>query len=134
MKSVRPYLIFSGKCAEALRFYRDCFDGEIALMQTFADSPMDVADEHKQRVFNSEFRANGLDFMASDSVPPYEIEVGSNFAMLVNFSEFEELEMVFGKLSKDGKIVMPLDNSDSGSRFGMIADKYGIQWMLTSQT
>jgi len=52
MKSVRPYLIFSGKCAEALRFYQECFEGEIALIQTLADSSMAVSDEHKQKVFN----------------------------------------------------------------------------------
>ncbi len=78
MKSLNPYVMFSGNCREALTFYKECLDGEIVSMQTFAESPIPVPDDAKDRIFNSEFRAG--DALANG--------------------------------------------------FGMLADKYGIQWML----
>jgi len=66
MKRLNPYLMFPGSCKEALTFYQECLDGEIVSMQTFADSPVDVPPEHGHRIFNSEFRAEDVHFMASD--------------------------------------------------------------------
>lgn len=128
MKSLNPYLMFSGNCKEALTFYRECLGGEIVSLTTFAESPIDVPEECSQRVFNSEFRADGVLFMASDDLPTNEVDQGSNFALFVVFSESEEQDQVFSKLSKGGKIQFPLENG-----FGMLVDKFGIQWMLAGQ-
>ena len=125
MKRLNPYLMFSGNCREALTFYRDCLDGDIVSIQTFADSPLEVAEEHGHRVFNSEFRAGELLFMASDDLPNSHVTRGSNFAMFVAFSETEEQERVFNRLSEGGKVLFPLANG-----FGMLADRFGIQWMV----
>jgi len=130
MKKLKPYIIFQGKCEEALTFYKECLNGEITIMQTFEDSPLDMPEEYKQKIFNAEFQADDICFGASDSVPAYEIPIGKNFALFINFSEDEEIEKVFAKLSEGGTIIMPLEVSSSGTRFGMLADKYGIQWML----
>ena len=125
MKKLNPYLMFSGNCKEALTFYKECLDGEIVSMQTFANSPIDVPDEYAQRIFNSEFRAEGVFFMASDDLPNKQVNKGSNFALFVIFSEKEEQEKVYTKLSEGGKALFPLENG-----FGMLVDKFGIQWML----
>jgi PhnB protein len=125
MMKLNPYLMFSGNCREALTFYKDCLDGDIASIQTFADSPLDVPEEHGNRIFNSEFRAGDLFFMASDDLPNSQVTKGSNFALFVAFSEMEEQERVFGRLAEGGKVLFPLTNG-----FGMLADKFGIQWMV----
>ena len=125
MKKLNPYLMFSGNCREALTFYQECLDGDIVSIQTFADSPLDVSEEHGHRIFNSEFRAGELFFMASDDLPDHQVTKGSNFAMFVVFSTREEQEGVFGRLSEGGKVLFPLNNG-----FGMLADKFGIQWMV----
>ena len=64
--------------------------------------------------------------MASDDLPNKQVSRGSNFALFVTFSEKEEQEEVFAKLSEGGKVLFPLKNG-----FGMLLDKFGIQWMLT---
>ena len=128
MKKLNPYLMFSGNCKEALTFYKACLDGEIVSMQTFADSPVDVPDEHKHRIFNAEFRAENVFFMASDDLPNHQVSRGSNFALFVIFSKKEEQEKVFSKLSDGGKVTFPLENG-----FGMLTDKFGIQWMLAGE-
>lgn len=128
MKRLKPYLMFSGNCGEALHFYKECLNGEIVFMHTFAESPVNVPDEHKQKIFNSEFRVDDVHFMASDSIPPYEITIGNNFALFINFSDFDELEKIYAKLSNGGNVIMPLEN-----KFGMLVDKFGIQWMLNGR-
>ena len=128
MMKLNPYLMFSGNCKEALDFYTEQLDGEIVSMQTVADSPLDVPDEHKHRIFNSHFRAGDLFFMASDDLPDQPVVQGGNFALFVTFSEKEEQEKVFSGLSQGGKVLFPLENG-----FGMLADKFGIQWMLAIQ-
>ena len=127
MKQVKPYLMFPGKCKEALTFYKECLNGEIAILQTYADSPIDVAEESKNRIFNSEFQADGINFMASDDLPNNKVTIGSNFALFVTFSDRAEHKRVFNKLSEGGKVLFPIENN-----FGMLIDKYRIQWMLAS--
>ena len=128
MMKLNPYLMFSGTCKEALDFYKEQLDGEIVSMQTMADSPLDVPDEHKHRIFNAHFRAGDLFFMASDDEPNNPLVQGGNFALFVTFSEKEEQERRFAGLSQGGKVLFPLENG-----FGMLADKFGIQWMLAIQ-
>ena len=125
MKNVKPYLIFAGNCEEALNFYAESLGGEIAMLQTFADAPFDVPEEAEGKVFNSLFQAGDINFMASDDMPPYKTTVGTNFAMFVTFSDATEHESAYTKLSEGGNATMPLDGG-----FGMLTDKYGIQWML----
>lgn len=127
MKSLNPYLMFPGTCKEALVFYQSCLGGKISNMQTFGESPVPVADEHKERIFNSEFRSENVFFMASDDLPTHQVKAGTNFAMFVNFSDKEEQAAIFASLSEGGRISFPLENG-----FGMFVDKFGIQWMLAS--
>jgi len=125
MKQTMPYLIFSGNCREALEFYAECLSGEITSIQTVGESPMDVPDEHKDRIFDAEFKAEGIRIKASDDMPGQPSAVGKNFAIFVTFSDHNEQKQVFDKLAKDGQIQFPLENN-----FGMLVDKYNIQWML----
>ncbi len=125
MKQVMPYLMFSGNCREALMFYEECLNGEIASIQTVGESPLDVPEEHQDRIFDSEFRADNICFKASDDMPGHEVAVGTNFALFVTFSDHAEQKKVFDKLAENGHIQFPLENN-----FGMLVDKYRIQWML----
>ncbi|MEM7588396.1 MAG: VOC family protein [Acidobacteriota bacterium] len=125
---LNPYLMFPGTCREALTFYKELLNGEIVLIQTMEDAPFETPDEHKQRIFNAHFRAGDLFFMASDDQPDNPVVQGGNFAMFVTFSESAEQERVFAGLSEGGKVQFPLEHG-----FGMLTDKFGIQWMLASQ-
>jgi PhnB protein len=127
MKQLKPYLMFPGSCREALAFYKECLDGDITMIQTFGESPIEVSDEHKDRIFNSEFRADGIEFMASDDLPGNEVAVGSNFALFVTFSDKAEQKRAFDKLAEGGHVQFPLEHD-----FGMLMDKFRIQWMLAA--
>ena len=128
MNPLIPYLIFTGQCQEALNFYKDVFHGEITLMHTMADSPIPVPAEHGHLIFNGEMKAGNLTIKASDNMPGNETIVGSNFSMFCNFDDAEKQANVFAQLLEGGQVMFPLEHG-----FGMLKDRYGIQWMLASE-
>lgn len=128
IKQVKPYLMFPGTCRQALKFYKQCFNGTIVMMQTFGQSSIKVPEELENRIFNAELRAGNLRLMASDYLPNNEVAEGSNFALFVVFSDKAEKEKIFAKLSEDGTVLYPIEDN-----FGMVMDKFGIQWMVESR-
>jgi PhnB protein len=121
-----PYLVFPGSCREALHFYKEVFNGEILKMDTFEHMPMELTDEEKNRIFDSEFSAGSLQFKASDDLSAYPVTRGTNVSMFLICQDSHERRRIFEALSEEGKIIFPLDDE-----FGMCTDKFGIQWMLT---
>ncbi len=132
MNKIIPYIIYNGNCREALSFYSDCLGGEIVSITTIAEAPipMEVPPEAADRIFDAHLQAGNIDIRASDSQPGQEVNIGRNFALYVTFSTIDELEDVYSKLSVGGNIWMPVSDAPTG-KFGMLADKFGIQWMLS---
>ncbi len=125
MPDLIPYIVFQGNCKEALEFYASIFDGKIRSIQSFKDSPVDVAKAHQNRIFDSEFVAQNIRFKASDDLPDYPIMPGTNISLFLSFKNEEKRILIFDNLSDGGKIQFPLDEN-----FGMLKDKFGIQWMF----
>jgi PhnB protein len=129
MKQLTPYLIFNGNCKEALSFYEKCLGGKIVSIMTYEKAPVSFAPENNHLIFDSHFQADDFILRASDSPPENDTPIGRNFALFVSFSSSEELDTVFTKLVEGGSVIMPLAET-SGVQFGMLVDKFGIQWML----
>ncbi len=120
-----PYLIFPGTCRRALEFYNESTGGEVAFLQTFAESPLQIDESMNDLVFNAEFHIDAARFRASDNLPPHELNQGDNFSLFLTFADQTKQQTTFNKLAEDGTIIMPLEGP-----FGMLRDKFGIQWML----
>jgi len=133
MKNLGFYLTFPGNCEEALNFYKECLKGEIKNLQRFETAPMPVPDNYKKKIINAEFKAEGVFFMASDGMADQPPVIGNNISLSFNITDLKEQEELFNKLSKGGKITMPLQDTFWGARFGMLTDKFGINWMLNCQ-
>lgn len=130
MDKIAPYLTFDGTCEDAMNFYKDCFDGEMEHIQTFDGAPMDVPDEHKNRIMHASLRAGELILMASDSMPGQPFTNGNNISLSLNFSNEADQKDVFDKLSAGGNVTMELQDTFWGAKFGMCTDKFGINWMF----
>lgn len=135
MKTLNPYLILNGRCREALDFYKRCLGGEVVALSTFADAkdhmpcePMPPGAE--QQVMHSEFRSEGIHFMASDGMPGKPSDVGRNIALAIAFDSEAEQTRTCDALAEGGTVTMPLQDTFWGARFGMLTDQFGIQWML----
>ena len=125
MSHLFPYLVYSGNCKEAMEFYAECLDGEIKFMQTFGESPIDVPEEAKNTIFNSELIAQGIRIKASDDLPGYEVKKGTNISLYISFPDEASKQTAFSRLAEGGKILFPIEDN-----FGMLTDKFGVQWMV----
>ena len=127
--SVEPYLFFKGNCKQAMEFYQSVFGGELEV-STVGDSPKEVQDMPGMKptdVMHSSLRGP-VNLMGSDS------KIASAKAAKVELSlggtDEAQMKKIFADLSKGGKVRMPLEKQFWGDTFGMLTDKFGIDWMM----
>jgi PhnB protein len=134
MKELGPYLNFNGNCREAMNFYKDCLGGELTLM-TFEDSKQDVPADMKDQIMHSTLRFTPhFSMMASDCMPGQPVTNGTSMMICINCDSQESINRSYANLAKGGKEIMPLSDTFWGARFGMLTDKFGIQWMFNFDT
>lgn len=128
---MEPYLFFSGNCLEALNFYKGLFGGEISEVSHWKDSPpeMGLAPEHGERVMHSKFSSPAVKFMGADARPTTQYGDG-RISLSLQTRDTGEAKRIFDALAKGGKVEMPLEKAFWNALFGMLTDKYGIDWMV----
>lgn len=138
MASVNIYLTFNGNCEEAFNFYKSVFGGEFAFVGRFKDMPADpnhppIPDSEKNKLMHISLPVSKETvLMGSDSSEAFgKVTVGTNFSISVNTSSEEEARKIFNGLAAGGKVTMPLDKTFWAPLFGMLTDKFGIQWMMS---
>ena len=57
---------------------------------------------------------------------------GSNFSISLNVENQDTAKNIFDKLSDKGKVSSPMAETFWGSYFGMLTDRFGIQWMINA--
>jgi PhnB protein len=132
-----PYLFFDGKCEEALNFYKGVFGGDIAALMRWKEMPADadgppITPETENRVMHSRFQGNGFAFMASDASPGKTYGEGP-ISLSIGVTDPAEAERIFNRLAAGGNVEMPLAETFWAKRFGMLTDKYGIDWMINCE-
>jgi PhnB protein len=136
MRTVNPYLNFQGNTEEAFDFYKSVFGGDFITLQRFKDTPEAgkiPASEREKIMHISLPIGKGSILMATDALESMgqKLVVGNNFSISISTDSEEEATRLFNKLSAGGKVEMPLGKTFWGSFFGMFADKFGIQWMVS---
>jgi PhnB protein len=131
---VTPYLFFDGRCEEALEFYKKTLGAEVEMMMRFKESPEPpppdmVPPGSENKVMHSCFRIAGAPVMASDGSchgkPKFE-----GFSLSVNAKDEAEADRMFAALADGGRVQMPLGKTFFAKRFGMVADRFGVGWMV----
>jgi PhnB protein len=130
--NMNPYIAFPGHCREAIEFYKNAFNGEVAMM-TFKDSPTEVPDDYKDKILHTTLKFGDALIMASDAMPGQEVVTGSAYSLSINAPTIEEAEKIFNTLSNEGRIVMEMQDTFWGARFGMCSDKFGLSWMVNCE-
>jgi PhnB protein len=135
MKTINPYLIFNGNAEEAFDFYQSIFGGEVFKMR-FSEMPgtSEMPDKDQNKLAHVALAIAGEDqiLMASDAGTGHEanIQKNGNYYLSLEPESAEEAEQIYNKLTEDGTVFMPLDETDWAEKFAMFADKFGIQWMI----
>lgn len=132
MKETVTYLNFDGNCGEAMKFYKRCFGGELTLMP-FSQMPGNTPPETKDRIMHARLtNGSGTVLMASDTMPGHgqPLVRGNNFLVMVPCESVAEIDKLFADLGENGEVIMPLSDTFWAARFGMLRDKFGINWMF----
>ena len=130
MAGLQAYLLFNGNCEEAVKFYCDTFNGEVLFTSRYSDAPVDVATEYKNKIIHTVFKIRGTEVMASDSHSGNDVHFGNNIQLSVAFDKNTDPTEAFNKLAQGGKVTMPLQQTFWAVKFGMLTDKFGINWMF----
>ena len=136
MKSINPYLNFPGTAEEAFNFYRSVFGGEFAVVQRFKESPEGnklSAEDAGKLMHISLPLPNGNVLMATDALESmgHPLQTGNNFHLTIETDSREEADTLFARLSASGNVVLPMTDMFWGAYYGMLTDKFGIQWMIS---
>ena len=132
---IQPYLFFNGSCEQALEFYRKALGAEVIMMMRFKDSPEPcdpgmVPPGSENKIMHASFRVGSTTLMASDGcatgTPGFE-----GFSLSISVATEADADRVFAALADGGHVRMPLAKTFWSARFGMVADRFGLGWMIT---
>ncbi|GEP98268.1 VOC family protein [Chitinophaga cymbidii] len=136
MASVTPYLTFEDSCEAAFNFYKSVFGGEFmdGGFMRFGDNPAEYqpGEGEKNKIMHVSLPI-GKDTYLMGSDTPAEMGTvvkGNNFSVAVHPDSEEEATRLFNGLAEGGQVTMPLSKTFWGAYFGMLTDKFGVQWMV----
>ena len=135
MSKIENYLFFDGNCAEAMRFYESALGGKLNVMQA-KDSPdqSHVPPGGGELVLHARLDANGAVLMASDWMDTSPYPGKNGFAVTLAVPTLEEAKSLFEKLSAGGEVTFPLGKTFYSEGFAMFADKFGVPWMVITES
>jgi len=142
MATVNVYLNFNGNCEEAFLFYKSVFDGEFPYVGRFRDIPPQegtppIPKHMEDKIMHISLKiSKETAIMGSDTGGEWAptFQQGNNFSISINADSKEEVDRFFNRLNVGGQVIMPLGMTFWGDYFGMLTDKFGINWMVSFYT
>lgn len=138
MASINPYIHFNGNAEEAFTFYKSVFGGEFAMVARFKDMPANpeypMPEKEADKIMHVALPIGKTSVLMGSDTPEFmgkhnENETRSKIS--INAESKEEADKIFNGLSEGGNVEMPIDEAPWGAYFGMLRDKYGIEWMVS---
>ena len=139
ISTVQSYLFFDGKTEEAIEFYRKALGAEVVMMLRFKDSPQEpkagceppAGTENK--IMHAQFKVGKTVIMASDGRcsghPKFD-----GFGLAIATATDADTDRAFNALAHGGQVQMPLEKTLFASSFGMVSDKFGVMWMIMTES
>src|SRR4051794_37810167 len=133
---VQPYLFFDGRCEEAIEFYRNALGAEVTMLMRYKDAPVPCGDSgtappgNADKVMHSSFRIGKTTVMASDCHCQGQPNFQGISLALAAPSDAAAAKM-FNSLADGGQVHMPLTATFFSTSFGVVADRFGVGWMIT---
>lgn len=129
MLGVNPYITFEGNCEEAINFYKKALNGEVLYTQRYGDSPM-AAEGMNDKVLHTTLKVGDSTIMACDNMPGQPAASGSSISLAIGLNDTARAKTIFDNLADGGNVTMPLDKTFWAEAFGMLTDKFGVNWMV----
>jgi PhnB protein len=135
--TIQPYLFFEGRADEAVAFYQKVFGAEVQMLMRYKDSP-DPCPEgmippgSESKVMHMSMKIGDAVVMGSDGrcsgTPGFQ-----GFSLCYAAKDATDADRVFSALSDGGTVQMPMGKTFFSPRFGMVADRFGVSWMVIVQ-
>ena len=131
---VQPYLFFDGRCEEAIGFYREAIGAKVEMLMRMKDSPEPpqpgmCPPGSENKVMHAALRVGETMVMASDGrclgKPSFQ-----GFSLSLNAKDEPDAKRLFNALADGGQVQMPLGKTFFAPCFGMVADRFGVSWMV----
>ena len=131
---IQPYLFFDGRCAEAIEFYRAALGAEVTATMRFKDSPEppppgECGNASPEHIMHASFRIGDTEIMASDGRAEGDVKF-EGFSLALSVKEEAQADRAFAALADGGQVQMPLARTFWSPKFGMVADRFGVSWMI----
>jgi PhnB protein len=131
---IEPYLFFNGRCDEAVEFYKKALGAEVLMLMRYKESPEPpppgmVPAGWDNKIMHTSLRIGNANVMASDGCSD-----GVNFqgfSLSLTVANEAEAKRAFTALSDGGQVQMPLGKTFWSPCFGMVADRFGVGWMVS---
>ncbi|MCC6198583.1 MAG: VOC family protein [Burkholderiales bacterium] len=131
---IEPYLFFDGNAEEAIAFYRKALGAELLMLMRYKESPEPpppgmVPPGYDNKVMHASMKIGESVVMASDACmgkPHFQ-----GFSLSISLRKEADADRVFAALADGGKVEMPLGKTFWAPKFGMVADKFGVGWMVS---
>jgi PhnB protein len=130
---LNPYIHFAGNAEEALNFYSNVLGGEVLDMQRYGDAPMPCDEDYKQKIMHARLVFDGNLIMVSDVFKGQPLSTEGNVDLSIEVEEEGKIDELFNKMAEGGAVMMPLEDTFWGARFGMLKDRFGVRWMFNYQ-
>lgn len=130
---LNSYISFKDNAKEAMEFYQSVFGGEVFsdTFRSFASDEMPVAEEDLDKIMHAYLKGdNGIELMAADTPTGVEYDEGSRISLTLNGEDEALLRNYWDMLVDGGQVTVPLEKAPWGDMFGMLIDKYGVNWMV----
>ncbi|MDQ2658486.1 MAG: VOC family protein [Bacteroidota bacterium] len=136
MARINAYLNFPGNTEDAMIFYKSVFGGQFTTFQRFSDIPggEKMSDDDQRKIMNICLPlGDGSVLMATDALESMgqDLILGNNFHLAIQTASEKEADALFEKLSAGGQVKLAMNKAFWNAYFGMLVDKFGIQWMIT---
>ena len=133
---VQPYLFFDGRCEEAIDFYKKALGAEVLMMMRFNESPDPpppgmVAPGSENKIMHASLRIGETEVMASDGRSMGK-PVFQGVSLSLEVPSGAEADRLFNALGEGGQVQMPIGKTFFSPRFGMVADRFGVSWMVVT--
>jgi PhnB protein len=129
---VQPYISFNGRCEEALDFYKKALGAEVVCMMRFRENPEPQYNPpgSEEKVMHSSFRVGDSELMATDGMCSGQASKFEGISLSLTAKTVDQAKKHFNALSEGGQVQMPLAETFFSPSFGMVADKFGVTWMI----